>query len=338
MNFRKFCRDKLPAVSMTVTAWLMMLIFFRVFHSSTEQIVIISAIYFLAAALRLLWGFFRKCKFYTNLMTGTAQLDKKYLVTEMTDEPEFYEGQMVYECLREANKSMCENVAHYRHLSTEFRDYIELWVHEVKLPVASLLLMCHNNPDAGGKYAEQLRRIDDCIENVLYYSRSENAEKDYLIKEVSLKRAFANIAVRNREELQQRNVAIQTENLDVPVMTDSKWLEYMLGQLMSNSLKYLSPDRAPEISLYTEETADTITLHFRDNGIGIPASDLPYIFEKSYTGKNGRTHAKSTGMGLYIIKNLCGRLGHSVSAQSVQGEFTDIMIAFGKNDFVKMEQ
>jgi hypothetical protein len=193
--------------------------------------------------------------------------------------------------------------------------------------------MCHN--DGNTKYAEYLKKIDDYIENVLYYARSENAEKDYLIKEVSLKRAFADTALKNREELLGRNVSVVTENLDCNVMTDSKWLEYMLGQLMGNSMKYFSPDREPEIRVYAEDKQDKTTLHFCDNGIGIPESDLPHIFEKSFTGENGHTHAKSTGMGLYIVKKLCDKLGHGVLVKSVQGEFTEIILTFGKNNLHK---
>ncbi len=223
-------------------------------------------------------------------------------------------------------------------LSEDFREYIELWVHEIKLPVASLLLMSHNDGESGNKYSEQLKRIDDYIENVLYYARSENAEKDYIIKEVSLKRIFGNIAVKNREELLQRNVGIFTEGLDRTVMTDAKWLEYILGQLLGNSMKYIAEGREPEIHISAEENGDRTVLHFRDNGIGIPASDLPYIFEKSYTGENGRTRSRSTGMGLYIVKSLCDRLGHTVSADSVKGEYTDIMISFGKNEYITMQE
>jgi signal transduction histidine kinase len=170
---------------------------------------------------------------------------------------------------------------------------------------------------------------------VLYYARSENAEKDYLIKEVSLKRAFTDTALKNREELLGRNVSVSTENLDWNVMTDSKWLEYMLGQLMGNSMKYFSPDREPEIRVYAEDKQDKTILHFRDNGIGIPESDLPHVFEKSFTGENGHTHRESTGMGLYIVKKLCDKLGHGVSVKSVQGEFTEIILSFGKNDLHK---
>ncbi|MDE6091670.1 MAG: sensor histidine kinase [Ruminococcus sp.] len=337
MKFGSFLADKLVSIVITIVAWLIIWDFLSAFHIKAGQILIIGIIYFFADISKILWEFFSRNKFYTNLVFNSENLEKKYLLSAMTESPDFYEGRIFHEILCEANKSMCDNVAEYRRRSTEFQEYIELWVHEVKLPVASLLLMCHNNPETNEKYSEQLRRIDDCIENVMYYVRSENAEKDYLIKKVSLKRAFANIAIRNREELQQRNVILKTENLDITVMTDSKWLEYIMGQVIGNSMKYFSDDREPEINIYAVETEDNVTLHMRDNGIGIPLSDLPYIFEKTYTGKNGRTHAKSTGMGLYIIKKLCESLGHDVKAESVQNEFTDISIIFGKNNFIQIE-
>ncbi|MDE6658313.1 MAG: sensor histidine kinase, partial [Oscillospiraceae bacterium] len=280
-----------------------------------------------------LWEFFRRKNYYDKLKACLNELDKKYLISEMIESPNFYDGQILFEALQESNKSMCEHIAEYRHRNIEFREYIELWVHEIKLPVASLQLMCHN--DNNLKYAEQLRRIDDDIENVLYYARSENAEKDYIIKEVSVKRVFADIAIKNREELQQRNVNLKTENLDVNIMTDSKWLAYILGQLMGNSMKYFSSEREPEIVISIDDLQNQQILHFRDNGIGIPETDLPYIFEKSFTGENGRMYAKSTGMGLYIIKKLCDKLGHCILAESEQDKFTEIMIIFGKNNFLK---
>ncbi|MDE6425357.1 MAG: sensor histidine kinase [Ruminococcus sp.] len=336
MKFSKFLADKAVPIIISMVTWLIIWDFLAAFHIKSGQIFIIGFVYFLSGIINILWEYFRRYRFYNDMIFDCDNLEKKYLLSSMTENPDFYEGQLFYEILCETNKSMCDSVAEYRKSSEEFQEYIELWVHEIKLPVASLLLMCHNNPDIDGKYTEQLRRIDDCIENVMYYARSENVKKDYLIKEVSLKRTFSKIALKNREELQQRNVTIKTKNLDVSVMTDSKWLEYIMGQIIANSMKYFSANREPEISIYTTDFTEKTTLHIRDNGIGISASDLPYIFEKSYTGTNGRTHAKSTGMGLYIIKNLCDSLGHDVKADSVQGEFTDISISFGKNDFIKM--
>ena len=331
MKLSAYLKDRIPAYVIFALTWVLIVIFLFTFHVKFEAVCIISGIFWLGAWFTEIWGYLRKHSFYCTLMHNLEQLDRKYLISEMTDEPEFYEGKLLCEVLRDSNKSMCEHIGEHRRENAEFRDYIELWVHEVKLPVAGLQLMCHN--DGNAKYAEQLKRIDDYIENVLYYARSRNAEKDYIIKPVMLKRIFADTAIKNREELQMRDIALSAEGLDKEVMTDAKWLMFILGQLMNNSMKY----NASEITVTAEDTTDATILHFRDNGIGIPEKDLPYIFEKSFTGENGRTHSKSTGMGLYIVSQLCKKLGHSVSASSVQGEYTEISIKFGKNDLYRIQ-
>ena len=330
MKLREHIKDRLPAYLIGLAVWAMVLIFMFVFRVTKEAAIIISGLALLGAIAAELWDFLRKKSFYDKLANDLELLDKKYLIAEMLEEPRFLEGRILSEAMHEANKSMCEQIGVHRRDSSEFREYIELWVHEIKLPVASLQLMCHN--DGNKKYAEQLHRIDDYIENVLYYARSGNAEKDYMIKPVLLKRVFADIAIKNRSELQQRGISLSTEGLDTEVMSDSKWLGFMLGQLMGNSMKY----EATEISVSAEVLPDRTVLRFRDNGVGISEHDLPYIFEKSFTGENGRTHGSSTGMGLYIVSKLCGKLGHGISAESKQGEFTEIIITFGRNDLYKM--
>lgn len=326
MKLIDFLKDRLTAYLIYGISWVLALIFMAAFRISFQAIVIVSLILLLAVIFAEVWEYICKKSYYDKLLHCLDELDKKYLLSEMVENPDFMDGCILYEVMQETTKSMCEHIAEHRRENKEFREYIELWVHEIKLPVAILQLMCHNDNNA--KYFEQLKRIDDDIENVLYYARSENAEKDYIIKPVSLKRTFADIAIKNREELLERNITLRTENLDVNVMTDSKWLGFILGQLMGNSMKY----DADKITVFAEDNPDKTVLHFRDNGIGIPENDLPYIFEKSFTGENGHTHKKSTGMGLYIVKKLCDKLGHRISAQSVQGEFTEIIITFGKND------
>ncbi len=329
MRLSDYLRDRLPTYLIFMITWMLAIIFLFTFHVSAEAVIIVSALVLFSMIIAETWFFLRKRNYYNKLNSDLEQLDQKYLLSEMLEEPEFLDGRILYSAICEADKSMCEHIAEYRRDSADFREYIELWVHEIKLPVAGLQLMCHN--DGNSRYYEQLRRIDEYIENVLYYARSGNAEKDYIIKKNSLKRIYADIAVRNREELQERGITLHTSNLDICVMTDDKWLEFILGQLMSNSIKY----GAKDITVTAEELSDRIILRFRDNGIGIPESDIPYIFEKSFTGENGRTHTKSTGMGLYIVKKLCDRLGHSVSVISKQGNYTEIVLIFGKNDFYK---
>ena len=170
---------------------------------------------------------------------------------------------------------------------------------------------------------------------MLYYARSETAEKDYLISEVPLKRAVTEAVIKHRDDLTARGVGIDTDIPEISVMTDGKWFAYILGQLISNSLKYFASERAPGIRITAEDMPDCVKLRFRDNGIGIPAADIPHIFDKSFTGTNGRTGAKSTGMGLYIVKNLCAKLGHGIEVQSQVGEYTEFIITFAKNDYYK---
>jgi hypothetical protein len=337
MKFSGYVKDRIWFYVISCISFGLILLFLEAFRVSVQLVGAISVIFILFVLFEEVFGYFRKKRFYEELEENLELLDKKYLIHEMLEEPSFIEGRLTYEALCDANKSMCENVNVYKRRSEEFRDFIEMWVHEVKLPVASLQLMAHNHRDElGDKFLEQLSRIDGYTDQVLYYARSENPEKDYIIKETSLKRAVSNAALKNREAIQVCGASVETSGLDVNVMTDSKWLEFMLGQFIANSLKYISPGREPVISISAEENDDKVLLHFRDNGIGISEGDLPRIFDKSFTGENGRSYVRSTGMGLYIVKNLCDRLEHSITAVSERGSYTELIIGFAKNNYYKM--
>lgn len=338
MKLTEFLKDRIFFYISYLFSAGIILLFMNAFHANFQLKIIFGIIFLLMIIVNEAWGFIRKRSFYNGIKNKIESLDQKYLISEMTDIPDFAEGKFICEILRETNKSMCENIAAYRRNSAEFREFIEMWVHEIKLPVSSLLLMCHNNKtEISEKFLEQLIRIDNCTDTVLYYARSENAEKDYIIKEISLQRAVSNAALKNREILLLHGVSLQTEELDRNVLTDGKWLEFILGQFISNSIKFFSEEREPKILISAEEFSDKIILKYRDNGIGIPESDIPYIFEKSFTGENGRNGTKSTGMGLYIVKNLCEKMGHKISANSQKGEFTEFEIIFDKNDFYKFD-
>ena len=337
MRFRDYIRDRLWFYAIAALSFGLMLLFLSAYRVSGQLVTFIAVIFILFLISEELVGFFRKRHFYTDLMGKLELLDKKYLIHEMVQKPGFFEGRLTYDVLCQAHKAMCEEVSKYQRSSADFREFIEMWVHEVKLPVASLQLMAHNHSDRlGEKFLEQLRRIDGYTDQVLYYARSESAEKDYIIKETSLKRTVSNTALKNREDIQLAGASIETEGLDVSVMTDGKWLEFILGQFIANSLKYTVEGRDIVMRISAEELSDRVLLHFRDNGIGIPERDISRVFDKSFTGENGRSYAKSTGMGLYIVKSLCQRLGHSISVTSEQGSYTQFTIAFSKNDFYKM--
>jgi signal transduction histidine kinase len=336
MKLTDHLKDKIYLFIIEAVALTVAVIFLAAFKVRWEVFTALAVVFLLACVTAELYDLSRKKKFYDFLYNALDGLDKKYLLTEMLPEADFLEGELLKDVLLSCSKSMAENVAFYRIRNKEFREYIEMWVHEAKLPVATLELICRNNPDIKDRISGQLKKLDEYIENVLYYARSENADKDYIIKETPLNRAFANAAVKNREALLANGAELETQGLDITVLTDGKWLEFIFGQLISNSLKYKAEDRPLKISVTAEPHEDSVVLLFKDNGSGIPAEDLPYVFEKSFTGANGHRHPGSTGMGLYIVKSLCNRLGHSLTVRSEQGAFTEFIFTFSKNNHLKM--
>ena len=220
---------------------------------------------------------------------------------------------------------------------TDFKEYIEMWIHEVKLPLASINLIIHNHKELSDKkIVEQLKRIDDDVEQVLYYVRSENAEKDYLIKETDLSKVISNVAMKNKDILLENKIDFIVEVDNQRVLTDSKWLEFIVNQIVSNSIKYIRNSVEHLIKITAEENNKSIILNIYDNGIGIEKSDIPKVFDKTFTGNNGRKIETSTGMGLYITKQLCKKLGHKITIDSKENEYTKVSILFNKDDFLNI--
>lgn len=256
----------------------------------------------------------------------------------MINKPNFYEGEIFYQTLYDINKSMIENVKEYNLSIIDFKEYVEMWIHEVKIPISSLTLLIHNNQEKIDKrYVEQIRKLDNYIDQILYYVRSENAEKDYIIKEKSLQEIIKNVALKNKDDLLASKVKLDVNVNNIKVLTDAKWLEFILNQIINNSIKYKRNNVESYIKIIEKEDKEKTYLSIYDNGIGIPKKDIPRVFEKSFTGENGRITAKSTGMGLYIVKKLCDKLGHKINIESKKNEYTKITIIFYNNDFYKIK-
>lgn len=338
MKFGKYLIDKYIEILIVIFGYIIILMMLFAFKVPSQVIIGITIILIISCFGVILIGYIKRRKFYNNLINNVDKLDKKYLVLEMLNEPSFYDGKIFYQVLYEINKSMNENVKQYEISLIDFKEYIELWIHEIKLPISSLTLMNHNQKNKLYKrYEEQIRKIDSYVDQILYFVRSENAEKDYLIKETNFKKIINNVAMKNKDDLLANNISLNVEVNDEMVLTDSKWLEFIINQIISNSIKYTRDDVDSIIKLKTEEHSKQIDLHIYDNGIGIPAKDIKRVFEKTFTGENGRNRSKTTGMGLYIVKRLCEKLGHKIVVKSVQNEYTDVIISFSKNDFYKIK-
>ena len=262
MKFSKYLLDKFIEILIALFGYIIICMMLFAFKVPSEVNIGISIVFAIICFAIILTGYLKRRIFYNNLISNVEKLDKKYLVLEMINKPSFYDGEILYEVLYEINKSMNENVKNYEISLTDFKEYIELWIHEIKLPIASLTLMNHNQKNKVNKrYKEQIKRIDDYVDQILYFVRSENAEKDYLIKETNLKKIINNVAMKNKNDLLENNISFIVEAQNEMVLTDSKWLEFIINQIVSNSIKYTRSDVDKVIKLKVEELPKQIDLH-----------------------------------------------------------------------------
>lgn len=347
MRLKDYLKDKgveivLSLVLLILITWLML-----IFRLNTAALIIIDVLMVLTESAKVTIGFIRKRKFYDSLSNNVKRLDKAYLVLETLERPEFLEGQIICDILYEIDKSMMENVGIYVQNSKEYAEYIEAWIHEVKLPLSAISLKIHNmlntkdlDPDLRDNYKKiqaEVGRITEYVDQALYYSRSENAEKDYHIQEVTIGSIVHDSVMDFRETLLDNRIDLKVEvDSSQKVNTDPKWMRFIIGQILSNSIKYRREDVDSYIKIGTEVKDNSVILSIEDNGVGIYPEDLKRVFEKSFTGKNGLGKARSTGMGLYIVKELCEKLGLEVNIDSKQGEWTKVSIQVYKDMYYEM--
>jgi signal transduction histidine kinase len=218
----------------------------------------------------------------------------------------------------------------------DYRSYLEAWVHEAKTPLAAAGLMAQALPDGAGQpIARELDRADAYVEQVLYYARSTALHNDYLLRTCSLRDLVGEALKSRAHAVVGAHVAIGMEGLDVEVPTDPKWTVFALGQVIDNAVRYRAPEGARiDFSARVEDAGgadERVVLTVADNGCGVPARDVGRVFEKGFTGTNGRTHARSTGIGLYLVRELCAKMGVGVSFASEEGAGSRVAFSFPVN-------
>lgn len=258
-------------------------------------------------------------------------LEEKYLLSEVIGEPEEAEYKDFYEILRQCCKSMNDEITSINNREKEFREFIELWVHEVKTPIASSKLTIENNRNnVTESLEEDIIKVEHYIEQALFYARSGSVNKDFLIRELNLNRVV-NESIRKYSKLLIKNrVRINKENLDVSIYSDDKWLVFIFGQIISNSIKYYDKEEK-YLEFKAVENKDSIIFTIADNGTGIEDKYLNKIFEKGFTGDNGRSEKEATGIGLYLCKKLSEKLHIKIKAESEMGQGTTIVLTFPKS-------
>ena len=329
MKLSTYLKDKLYAFIIFIIYIIILILFLIALKLSSSIIIFITVFTIVIFFVILFFDYFRKRNFYNELLDKLNTLDKKYLLIEMVLVPNFLEGKILYDVLDEVNKNEHDLISNLKNKQEDFKEYIELWIHEVKLPLASLTLINRKDKNT----LRELKRIEDDVEQILYYVRCENANNDYLIKEWNLDTIIKNVALRNKDDLLALGIDFKVDNCNLKVLTDSKWLEFIINQIVSNSIKY-KKDKDSIIEIIGKDFDDYVTITIYDNGKGICKSDLPRVFNKTFTGNNGRTlSSKSTGMGLYLCKELCKSLGHKIEIDSRVNEYTKVIITIYKKDF-----
>ncbi len=229
--------------------------------------------------------------------------------------------EMVRQLLLEQRRR--QDVMRFRHQDTV--DYFTTWVHQIKTPIAAMgLLLQQEDTEDSRRLSEELQRIEQYVEMVLTYLRLGSGETDYVFTRVDLDGLLRGCIKKYAGQFIRRHLTLDYQKMDCQVLTDEKWLAFVVEQVLSNALKYT---REGSVGIYLESPC---ILCIRDTGIGIAPEDLPRIFEKGYTGYNGRSDKKATGLGLYLCRQICDRLKSTITAESVQGEGTTIRIGLGR--------
>ena len=339
MKFSSFIKEKILQISLIIFGIITIEIFLIAYKLGNFIKIYIPIILLSLYGISILIEYYIKNKYYKNIYQMLEDLEDKYLITEVIKKPEFTEGKILKEVLEQTDKAMLENVNKYKYLQEDYKEYIEMWIHEIKIPIATSKMIIENNKNEVTKSIdEEIEKIESFIEQALYYARSNTVEKDYYIRKTNLKDIANEVIRKNKTTLIGEKISINTHDLDLNVNTDSKWLIFILNQIVQNSIKYRKQEEKSEIEIYSEKHKENIILYIKDNGIGIKKAEVKRVFDKGFTGTNGRkTSKKSTGIGLYLCKKLCDKLGIAIELNSIEGQETEVKLVFPNSSYIEME-
>jgi len=323
MTFFKYLRDHIYSILIVLVGMTFVeLVLFldpRVnFHPGTLVYTWILAMIFLIVDLVISYN--HKKNWYHQLESYQEDLSKE-LYGARNNEQKFIQNKINNISLeyRNALTDLYQN-------QKDQREYTESWVHDIKVPLAALKLSQDDDLDKK-LIAEELDQIDYLVDQALYFARLNNFSNDYLIQEQDLNDIVKACIRTNKRLFISKRIGINFDITDKKVLTDEKWLSFIINQIISNSLKYT--DQGGKIDIFTTTTDNNIQLHIKDNGIGITNQDISRVFNKGFTGSNGRASgSKSTGMGLYLVKKMSDKLGHDVKIKSATNEGTETVITF----------
>ncbi|MBY6836152.1 HAMP domain-containing histidine kinase [Clostridium botulinum] len=335
MSLKEYINGNKILILLNLFYIILLILFLRLFNIPPL------AIYFLCATLvsilvfYILFSYFIRRNYYNNLSRFFDESDL-FSLTELLEEPTFIDGKPFYTALLLLSNAFNQELLKYSNQSNSYQEYIEQWVHEIKTPISSLKLIIETERELLGKlYNEELaelQKIENYIDQTLYYSRMEYSQNDYFVSEFPIMKVIKGVIIKNKTLINKSNISLDIKNSGETIFSDEKWLSFIINQIILNSINY-SKNEGAVISIYVIKNSNNIILNIKDNGIGIGADDLPRVFSKGFTGSNGRLNEKSTGLGLYLVKKICEKLEHKIIIDSIKNEYTTVSLIFPKSNY-----
>ena len=255
-----------------------------------------------------------------------------HYIHNMREENHNLEDNYIYKEIKTIIEEKEEEVDSLRSELEEINDYMTNWIHEVKIPISVLQMIGKriNEIDTSREISKQINsevsRIDKLVEQAMYSSRAGNYNSDFLINEVNLAQVVKEVIRKNKYQFIYNKIDLQVGEINKTILTDKKWITHIIELILDNAIKY--SDIGGKIEIYLKENKKGCELHIKDYGMGIVPQDIDRIFDKGFTGQNGRKRTKSTGMGLYISKKILNKLSHDINVISKANEFCDVYITF----------
>lgn len=326
MNIRTFIEEKIFYIIFQF--FYILLLTFFLYFANVSYLIIIPILLLLLNFLYLIISYVITKRKYENIINTIDSLEGKYLAAEVLTKPTKIINKAYFYALKEACKSMNDKISQIELERQEYQEYIESFVHEIKTPISALSLTFDNTKNQELK--AEIKKIDNLVEQMLFYARSDTTENDYFIKPLQLSDLIHEQLLNYKESFLKKAVRIQLHNLDYTVYTDEKWIQFIISQIIQNALKYFN--KKENILRITAQKKDhNIIVSIEDNGCGISPADLPRVFEKSFTGSN-RKKEYSTGIGLYLAKKLSQKLGIGIDIKSQKNKSTTVLLTFPKTN------
>ncbi len=319
MSLRNYIGSKAITLCFIAIGALILAGFMALCGVKNELILLSELLLFLITLLWLFFSYYFEVKKVKKLKALADGVEEKYLIGETMKKPKGLLEREYYEIMKTISRSAIGVAEQALRDKEDYCAYVESWIHEIKTPLTACSLILANGADTR-KLRRELKNADNLTENILYYARMRGAQKDLKIRQVNVRKVMDEAVSSQMELLTAAKIGVNVEGYFI-VYTDDKSLLFILKQLLINCAKYCG-------GCHIEMTAKDGRISVKDNGIGIPSYEIKRVTERGFTGTNGRRLGNSTGMGLYIVSELCKNLEIGLTIESEQGVYTQITLSF----------